>query len=287
MKRAYLLALLLPSSALGSAPKTGPERIVLATPAGDMVLALYPEAAPGHAAKFLELVRAGAYDGTKLLKVRLPVYLHFSGVGGRRAPLAPDQLRGIRVLKPAPGKAPAKTGALAMARDKDDPDETGTSFVILLADIPGMTAAYTVFGEVRSGMEVAWALANAPLDARGRPRARVEVARAFAVDSAQAVEKLTLKPVDFAALLALPEEGGKTSQNSPAGALLAAAGLALFLLKSRVGPRAASLGLLLALSGYFVSFIAAAPAANRTPGSGLMLLVLGVAAFWLMGRFET
>lgn len=287
MKRVLLAALLLPPAALGAASRTGPERIVLSTPAGDMVLALYPEAAPRHAAKFLELARAGAYDGTKLLKVRLPVYLHFSGVGGRRAPLGPDQLRRIQVLKPAPGKAPAKTGALAMARDKDDTDETGTSFVILLADIPGMTSSYTVFGEVRSGMEVAWALANAPLDARGRPKARVEVTRALAVDSAKAVEKLALKPVDFAALLALPEEGGKTSPNNPAGALLAAAGLALFLMKTRVGPRAASLGLLLILSGYFVSFVAAAPAANRTPGSGLLLLVLGIGAFWLMGRFET
>ena len=204
--KAALLIFLLSRPALGATPKVGPERIVLQTPAGDIVVALYPETAPAHAAKFLSLVRSGAYDGTKLLKARTPVYLHFSGVGARRVPLTAEQLAAIPALKPAPGKAPPKTGVLAMARAKDDPDETGTSFLILLADIPGLGSSFTIFGEVRGGMEVAWALANAPLDAKSRPRARVEILRAFAVGSAKELEAVALKPVDFP-LKALPQEG--------------------------------------------------------------------------------
>ncbi len=285
MRATSLIFLLALGSAQAAAPKVGPERIVLQTPAGDIVVALYPETAPAHAAKFLSLVRSGAYDGTKLLKVRTPVYLHFSGVGARRTPLTAEQLAAIPKLKPAPGKAPPKTGVLAMARDKDDPDETGTSFLILLADIPGLGTSFTIFGEVRGGMEVAWALANAPLNASGRPRARVEVGRAFAVDSAKELEKVALKPVDFPALKALPEEGGGPPLRG-LGALLGAAGLALFFLNGRRGT-AASIGLLSALSGFFLALVAAAPSANSTPWTGTFLMVLAVAVFWLMGRFES
>lgn len=286
MKAAFLLCLLSSPSAFAATPKLGPERIILQTPAGDLVLALYKENAPAHAAKFLSLVRSGAYDGTKLLKVRTPVYLHFSGVGQRNPPLPAEQLSAIPALKSAPGSAPPKTGALAMARDKDDPDETGTSFLILLADIPGLGSSFTIFGEVRAGMEVAWALANAPLDARGRPRARVGVLRAFAVDSPGDADKLKLKPVDFPALKSLPEEGGKSVSLIVFGALLGAAGLSLYFFKSRRGP-AASVGLLLALSGYFLAFLAAAPSANSTPWIGSVLMILAIAMFWFMGRFES
>ena len=43
------------------APRVASERIVLRMNVGDMVLALYPEVAPGHVEQLLKLARMGAY----------------------------------------------------------------------------------------------------------------------------------------------------------------------------------------------------------------------------------
>jgi cyclophilin family peptidyl-prolyl cis-trans isomerase len=44
-------------------------KVLMATDAGDLVIEVYPQAAPNAAKRFLELVEAGFYDGTPLFRV--------------------------------------------------------------------------------------------------------------------------------------------------------------------------------------------------------------------------
>ena len=53
----------------GAAPTVGPDRIVLQTTAGDVVLELYPGVAPKTVAHVLALARAGAFDGMDFFRV--------------------------------------------------------------------------------------------------------------------------------------------------------------------------------------------------------------------------
>ena len=71
-----VLALLLAPASLTAqtTPRVADERVILHTNAGDIVLALYPDAAPAHVAQFLKLVRLGVYDTTRFLRV-IPGFL--------------------------------------------------------------------------------------------------------------------------------------------------------------------------------------------------------------------
>ena len=77
----------LPARAAPARPRLEEERLVLRTAAGDLVIALYRDAAPRHAAQVLKLARLGVYDGTEFSRVTSGFFAQHSGHSGRGAPL--------------------------------------------------------------------------------------------------------------------------------------------------------------------------------------------------------
>ena len=113
---------------------------------GDVVIEMYPDAAPNHVALIKELVRAGFYNGLKFHRV-IDGFMaqtgcpYGNGTGGTG-----------KKLKAEFNRNPHKRGTVSMARAMD-PDSADSQFFICFAEAPWLNGQYTVWGEVVSGME--------------------------------------------------------------------------------------------------------------------------------------
>ena len=143
--RAVLAALLLlPALALAANP-----RVELTTSQGDIVLELYPKAAPDTVANFLRYVDDGFYEGTVFHRVINGFMIQGGGFDAdlkqkdTRAPIRNEADSGLR----------NERGTIAMART-NDPDSANSQFFIMFASAPHLNGQYTVFGEVTSGMDL-------------------------------------------------------------------------------------------------------------------------------------
>ena len=113
---------------------------------GDVVIEMYPDAAPNHVARIKELVRAGFYNGLKFHRV-IDGFMaqtgcpYGNGTGGTG-----------KKLKAEFNRNPHKRGTVSMARAMD-PESADSQFFICFAEAPWLNGQYTVWGEVVSGME--------------------------------------------------------------------------------------------------------------------------------------
>ncbi len=113
---------------------------------GEVVIEMYPDAAPNHVERIKELVRAGFYNGLKFHRV-IDGFMaqtgcpYGNGTGGTG-----------HKLKAEFNKNPHKRGTVSMARSMN-PDSGDSQFFICFADCPWLDGQYTVWGEVTSGME--------------------------------------------------------------------------------------------------------------------------------------
>lgn len=263
----FLLALLITGSA-AAAPALQAERVVLRTGAGDLVLALYA-GAPRHAAKLLALFRAGAYDGAPVTKVDPSRFIAFGGIKRDDA---------IKRLPVETGGGPHRAGVVAMAHAPGDPDNSGTAFVILFADIPAMDGRFSAVGEIAGGHEVFEALKSLPVDGNARPAAPLELRRAEVFASAEELAKTVLNGPDSRAL---GQDAGDARRRIlfVLTVLALAAGAALW-------RRAQSAALLVFLFGFFAAFAALADLSALNPMLSVALFASTVGVFRLMGRFE-
>jgi cyclophilin family peptidyl-prolyl cis-trans isomerase len=277
----------------------GPERVILHTVAGDMVLRLYPGAAPQTVQQFLELVRSGAYDGTAFTRVHPGFFVQTSGTPGKHATPA--------TLHKLPLEASTlihERGVLSMTREANDPNSGEMSFCILLGPAPHLDGKYTIFGRVETGENVLDELVKVPRDTQLRPAIRLEIARAEVVSSEQlaqahvvAAHRVPGTPGSDAATAALfaVAAPADTQTGSPLvnpmliGVLLMVVlGAAIALLRGRVADRVlVSLNLIGVLVGAFLLFVALMPEAQHRPllATALLLGIIGV--FKLLGRFES
>ncbi len=121
-------------------------QVRIATDRGDIVVELFPEDAPMHAAAFLKLVKSGFYDGLTFHRVE-PGFVVQGGDPDGKGTGGP----GYR-LKAEFNARPHQRGTLAMARSSN-PDSAGSQFYICLADARFLDGQYTVFGEMTGGYE--------------------------------------------------------------------------------------------------------------------------------------
>jgi peptidyl-prolyl cis-trans isomerase B (cyclophilin B) len=128
-------------------------RVRIATDKGDLVLTLFPDDAPMHAAAFLKLAKAGFYDGLAFHRVE-PGFVVQGGDPDGNGTGGPGYK-----LKAEFNQRPHVRGTLAMARSSD-PDSAGSQFYICLADARFLDGQYTVFGEMTEGFEALDALAR-------------------------------------------------------------------------------------------------------------------------------
>ncbi len=129
-------------------------KAVIKTSKGDITVELYPKEAPLSVTNFVQLAKAGYYDGLTFHRVEPGFVIQGgdptgSGSGGPGYTIAAE-------LKGNPHKH--EKGALAWARtgDQVNPERrsSGSQFYITLAPTPFLDNGYTVFGKTVSGFEV-------------------------------------------------------------------------------------------------------------------------------------
>lgn len=113
---------------------------------GDVVIEMFPDAAPQHIARIKELVRDGFYNGLKFHRV-IDGFMAQTG-----CPLGNGTGGSGKKLKAEFNRNPHKRGTVSMARSMM-PDSADSQFFICFADCPWLDGQYTVWGEVTSGME--------------------------------------------------------------------------------------------------------------------------------------
>lgn len=120
--------------------------LVLKLKDGDVVIEMFPDAAPKHVARIKELVRAQFYNGLKFHRV-IDGFMAQTG-----CPYGNGTGGSGKKLKAEFNKMPHKRGTVSMARSMM-PDSADSQFFICFADCDWLNGQYTVWGEVTSGME--------------------------------------------------------------------------------------------------------------------------------------
>jgi peptidyl-prolyl cis-trans isomerase A (cyclophilin A) len=138
----------------GAAPAlTEVTTVRLATTAGDVVIEVYPQAAPNAAQRFTELARSGFYDDTPISRV-VPGFVAQFGVNWRE----PHKAWKDREFIDDPSFFALERGTLAFAK-AGQPNTASTQVFInyrennRLAD-PAPNLSFWVFGKVVQGMDV-------------------------------------------------------------------------------------------------------------------------------------
>ncbi len=114
---------------------------------GTVVIELLPDVAPLHVARLKELTRQGFYDGIKFHRV-IDGFMaqtgdpQGNGTGGSSLPDLPAEFSNV----------PFERGTVGMARSQN-PNSANSQFFIMFAEGSFLNGQYTVFGQVRSGME--------------------------------------------------------------------------------------------------------------------------------------
>ena len=138
-------------------------RAVVETTLGTITLAFNPEAAPETVRNFLQLARAGVYDGTAFHRVVRGFVAQAGALNTRGAPLTEKQQKLVRRLQPEFNGTNHVKGIVSMARG-DDPASATTSFFIVTGAAPSLDGKYTAFGRVVDGMDVVDRIDAAPVD---------------------------------------------------------------------------------------------------------------------------
>lgn len=122
------------------------------TSAGDLVVQLFPHESPLHVASFLQLARAGHYDGLDFHRVVSDFVVqggcyrgdgNGSGTAWGQDTALPAEFNPIPYL----------TGALGMPRN-EDPDSGGSQLFFTHRPTPHLDGRYTLFGQLIGGFEV-------------------------------------------------------------------------------------------------------------------------------------
>lgn len=114
---------------------------------GTVVIELLPDVAPLHVARIKELTRQGFYDGIKFHRV-IDGFMaqtgdpRGDGTGGSSLPDLQAEFSNV----------PFNRGTLGMARAQN-PNSANSQFFIMFDEGSFLNGQYTVFGQVRSGME--------------------------------------------------------------------------------------------------------------------------------------
>ena len=152
------------------------KQAVVKTSAGEFVIELKPDLAPNHVGYYIQLARAGAYDGTvfhRLVK-------HGIIQGGDPLSRNPANAKaygtgGLGKLKAEFSSEPATRGAVAAVLQPGKPDSAGAQFFVCVSDQPALTGKYTIFGRVVEGLDVVTTISEAATNEHGLPLERIEI----------------------------------------------------------------------------------------------------------------
>jgi peptidyl-prolyl cis-trans isomerase A (cyclophilin A) len=174
----------LPDKAATAPMLTENTTIRLQTTAGDVVIEVYPQAAPNAAQRFVELVESGFYDDTPISRV-VPNFVAQFGVNWRQPHVAWKN----RNFDDDPTIFALERGTLAFA--KAGPNTNSTQVFINYRENNRLAEPrfnFTVFGKVVEGMEVVDSFVQV-----GDPSGGLDQGRLWA-DGGRYLESLPVKP---------------------------------------------------------------------------------------------
>jgi len=186
MKRSILvLTLLAMMLALITCSREPAEQYVLMkTDFGDVVIDLYEEQTPLHAANFKELALNKSFNDIYFHRI-IPGFVVQGGdpntLNNNRAD---DGTGGIGERIPAEIGQPHLRGALGAARDNNpEKKSSGSQFYFCLERLKQLDGNYTVFGMVVDGMNVVDSMALQPRDPRDNPLKPIRILDTELVDA--------------------------------------------------------------------------------------------------------
>ena len=150
---------------------------------GDVKIELFEDTAPNHVKRIQQLAAEGKYNGVVFHRVidgfmaqtgdvqfgnssNDQFDLKRAGMGGSDLPDLKEEFSDL----------PHERGTLSMARSQD-PNSAGSQFFIVTSDSVFLDRQYTVFGQVKEGMEVADKIVNVDRDGNDCPLEKVEMTK--------------------------------------------------------------------------------------------------------------
>ncbi len=129
--------------------QSGKPHWILELKDGSVDIELFPELAPNHVARVIELTDRGFYNGIVFHRVIDGFMAQGgdptgTGMGGSDLPDLKAEFTTTQKFE---------RGVVAAARS-NDPDSANSQFFIMFADAPWLDGQYTIWGKVVSGMEV-------------------------------------------------------------------------------------------------------------------------------------
>ncbi|HSR68964.1 MAG TPA: peptidylprolyl isomerase [Acidobacteriota bacterium] len=163
--------------------QTHAKQVVLQTSRGDLVLELYPKAAPRHVEAFLKRVEEGFYDGTAFHRA-IPYGIIQGGDPLSRDPAERERYGtgGLNELEWEDSPVSHTRGALSAVLIPGQRDSAGSQFFICVTDQTQLDGQFTAFGRVVEGIEVGEEISQIPTDDNQVLEERVEIERAYLRD---------------------------------------------------------------------------------------------------------
>ncbi len=158
------------------------KKVRIKTTLGDMVIKLDANAGPRAASNFVYLVGKGFYNGTIFHRV-IPGFMvqggdpTGTGMGGPGYRFDNDEVKNLPsktiTVQGSQLNSPVyEDGIVAMANA--GPNTNGSQFFIMVADYP-LPPAYSIFGKVVEGLDVAHKMAQGERDESDRPRSEIKM----------------------------------------------------------------------------------------------------------------
>jgi cyclophilin family peptidyl-prolyl cis-trans isomerase len=261
-------------------PRVDPDRVLLRTDAGDLVLALYPAEAPKTVEMFKTLVRGGLYDGTYVFRVERGMLVQSSNVTDRSRPLGGDQLPLVRGFSQERNSLAHLRGVLTAAPG-------GSSFAILLSDAPHLDGSFNVFGAVEEGLDVLDEIGSVPVNSAARPLVRIEIQRAEILSRDAALLDRAPRR-SLCSVLAAASDRGLRREIAAIVATMLFGILSIAVLGRRLSTRVlATARIVIAAVAVLGLLVVLLPMAPHEPLLGGGLLFGLVAFFKVLNRFET
>ena len=149
------------TSGFKTEPDAGDEVAVFETEFGTIVFMFHPEKAPGHVARFKELISSGFYDGTRFHRC-IPGMM-IQGGDPLSKDIANSDMWGTGGATDEAGREiniPAEFNSMRHVRGvvstaRGQSDNSASSQFFLMHDVfPSLDGKYTAFGRIVSGMSV-------------------------------------------------------------------------------------------------------------------------------------
>src|SRR5215475_13183661 len=150
---------------------------VFNTSAGTFIMEFYPDQAPNHVRKFIELARQGFYNGT----IFHSMVAHGIVQGGdpetkNLQARAKYGTGGFNMgLKPEISTIPFLQGTVAATTLPGEPNSAGSEFLVLVTDQPQFTGQFTAFGHIVEGIENVDKISGSPVDDKQIAKDRIEI----------------------------------------------------------------------------------------------------------------